>query len=204
MPRSAILGAVARTTFDAAYYRRFYESPQTRVASGDDFGRLARYVAAYLAYLEQPVERVLDLGCGTGTWQGLVQSYFGGATYTGVEVSPYLCRRYGWIEGSADTYEADEPFDLVICQGVLQYLNARRARRAIKRMAKLSCGALYLQVLTSEDWRDNVDQTRTDGQVYLRSAQWYRDAREPMFTDCGGGLFLSRESPSVLFALEGR
>jgi len=193
---------VARTRFDAAYYRRFYEQPDTRVQSDRDLEKLGAFVASYLAYLDQPVQRVLDLGCGTGGWQRVVRRHFGKATYTGVEVSTYLCKKHGWIQGSADTFESDEPFDLVICQGVLQYLDAKKARRAIRRLAKLSCGAVYLQILTREDWAQNVDQERTDGQVYLRRANWYRARLREVFTDCGGGVFLSERSPSVLFALE--
>ena len=43
---------------------------------------------------------------------------------------------------------------------------------------------------------------RTDGDVYLRPAIWYRRELRPRFRPAGGGIFLRPESPAVLYELE--
>lgn len=188
--------------FDADYYARFYGSADTRVASQAETDRLVAFVAAYLRYLELPVHRALDMGCGIGLWRAPLERAFPEATYTGVEVSAHLCERYGWQHGSADRYRGRGRFDLVICQGVLQYLDADAAEAAIKNLARLCRGALYLEVLTREDWNDNVDQERTDGDVHKRLASWYRQRLAKDFIAIGGGIYLSRGAPVTLYALE--
>ena len=68
-----------------------------------------------------------------------VREFFPHARYVGLETSEYLCRRYGWVrEGIADHAPA-EPFDLVICHDVLQYVeDDRAASRAIRNLGKLA------------------------------------------------------------------
>jgi hypothetical protein len=99
-------------------------------------------------------------------------------------------------------YAASEPADLVVCHGVLQYLDARSARRAIANLARLTGGALFLEALTAEDWEHNCDRSLTDGDVFLRPAAWYRRELARRFTNCGGGVFLAASSPAVLYELE--
>jgi SAM-dependent methyltransferase len=190
------------TRFDKAYFDRYYGNPRTRVASRRETLRLGRFVCSYLKFLDQPVARVVDLGCGLGWWREAIERHFPRATYIGVEVSPYLCREHGWQRGSVIDWTADEPFDLVICQGVLQYLDAAGARTAIANLATLCAGALYLEALTREDWERNCDRATTDGNTHLRPAAWYRAELRTRFTSCGGGVFLARGSPAVLFELE--
>jgi hypothetical protein len=191
-----------RFVFDQAYYERHYRDRRTRVGSLGAILRLGDFVAAYLRYLEQPVATVIDFGCGLGLWQRAVRRHFPAARYTGVEVSRYLCRRYGWTRGSVVDWVAETPADLVICHGVLQYLDAADARRAVRNLARNCQGALFLEALTREDWDHNCDRERTDGDVYLRPASWYRRELRWRFRSAGGGVFLSPESPAVLYELE--
>lgn len=187
--------------FDEAYYRRHYEDPETRVYDADAIARTGEFVRAYLEHLDVSVERVLDLGCGLGLWRPVVESCFPDAEYEGVEVSEYLCDRFGWTRGSIADFKAP-PADLVICQGVLQYLDAKDAARALKNLGRLCQGALYLEVLTAADWEHNVSQLRTDGDVYLREGQWYLDRLRPSFINAGGGVFVHRDAGAVLYELE--
>lgn len=191
-----------KSSFDARYYRRYYESPRTRVADAESCASLAGFVFAYLDYLQVPVNRVLDIGCGVGLWRAEVLRRHPKAQYVGVEKSDYACRKYGWEKGSLTDYEPDEPFDLVICQGVFQYLDDAEAQAAIRRLPRLTRSALYLEILTLGDWERNCNQELTDGQVHLRSISWYRRRLRRRFLECGGGLFLNRERPPVLFELE--
>ena len=191
-----------RRIFDQAYYDRFYRREKTRVQSDDEFRRLFDFVVAYLAHLEIDVSRVLDLGCGLGTWKTLLEAAICGVDYTGVEVSEYLAMEYGWELGSVVDYQAAEPFDLVICQGVLQYLDDDEADRAIVNLSRLTSAALFLEVLTREDWDYNCDQSATDGDCYKRPARWYRDRLLDSFTNCGGGLYLARDYEHYSYELD--
>jgi SAM-dependent methyltransferase len=190
------------SSFDKAYYDRFYRDRATRVTTPARARALADFVCAYLRHLGVPVRDVLDLGCGLGAWRGAVERHHPRAKYTGVEVSAYLCRRYGWTPGSVVDYAPARPADLVICQGVLQYLPDPDARRAVENLGRATRGGLYLEVLTREDWARNCDRSTTDGDVNLRPAAWYRRLLRPRFVNCGGGVFLHRSSPMVLFELE--
>jgi trans-aconitate methyltransferase len=150
-----------------------------------------------------PVLRVLDVGCGIGLWRDVVARHFPQAQFHGVEVSAYLCERFGWERGSVLDYRASAPFDLVICQGVLPYLNAADAQAAMRNLARLSQGALYVEAVTREDWeQDIVDQTLTDTRQYRHRAQLYRRTLAEGFTEIGGGLWLSHRAEVPLFALE--
>ena len=189
--------------FDKRYYDRFYRDARTRVASQRDVAVLGAFVCAYLAHLHQPVRRVLDAGCGLGHWRNVIARHLPRASYHGIEISEYLCRELGWTRASIADYRPRGRFDLVVCQGVLQYLTDREAEAAIENLARLCRGALYLEVLTAEDWRDNCDRRATDGRVNLRSSNWYRRRLARAFRACGGGLFLHRDSGAVLYALEG-
>lgn len=192
--------------FDADYYRKFYEDPRSRVSDEAAVGKLATFVAAYLQYLDIPVGSILDLGCGMGHWRTAAARLWPDATYQGVEYSRHLCERFGWQHGSAADYAPKgrrRTFDLVVCQGVLQYLDDRDAAQAIANFGALSRGALYLEALTARDWAENVDRTVTDGDVHLRSGDWYRKRLATKFQDCGGGVFAARRAGVTLFELEG-
>ena len=189
-------------SFDEAYYQKFYRDRRTRVADRATCALLANFVFSYLDYLRLPVERVLDVGCGTGLWRREVRQRYPDAVYVGVERSEYACRKYGWEQGSVIDYRPAEDFDLVICQGVFQYLDDAEAEAALDNLPRLASNALYLEILTAEDWERNCNREVTDGQVHLRSVTWYRKRLRRHFRNCGGGLFLGKGSPAVLYELE--
>jgi 2-polyprenyl-3-methyl-5-hydroxy-6-metoxy-1,4-benzoquinol methylase len=192
-----------KASFDRAYYARFYENPKTRVTDRGQVERLAGFVAGYLQYLGLGVRRVLDLGCGMGLWREPLARAFPEARYQGVELSTYLCERFGWTQGSVVDFAAKQPSDLVVCQGVLPYLGAAEARRAIANLANLCRGALYLEAVTTDDFRAGViDRGRTDAGMQLRSRAFYLRALAPHFVPVGGGVFVARAAQVPLYALE--
>ena len=191
------------TTFDEAYYQRFYFDKKTSVVDPAHVDRLGAFVGAYLQYLRVPVRRVLDVGCGIGLWKGLIARHFPEASYQGVEISDYLCQRYGWQQGSVVDYAASEPFDLVICQGVLPYLSPPDLRRALANLGRLSRGALYVEAVSREDYeQDIIDEDLTDARLFRHRAELYRRGLAEHALELGGGVWLSRQAQVPLFALE--
>jgi len=189
--------------FDEAYYQRYYFDKKTRVVDPGHLERLGTFVCSYLKYLRVPVRRVLDLGCGIGLWREIVARHFPDASFHGVEYSEYLCARYGWERGSVVDYRSEQPYDLVICQGVLPYLSAADLKRALHNLGMLCRGALYLEAVTREDYeRDIIDDTLTDPRLFRHRAQLYRRGLLEGFTELGGGVWLSRQAEVPLFELE--
>src|SRR5690606_22560346 len=115
-----------------------YYDPETRVVGPEEIGRLAAFALAYLAHLGVEVRSVLDVGCGVGLWRDALAELAPEATYRGVEVSEYLCGRYGWRQASITELDDEPPADLVICQGVLQYLRASEAQQAMRALSRLT------------------------------------------------------------------
>ena len=198
--------SASATTFDEAYYQRFYFDKKTSVADPAHIERLGTFVCSYLQYLRVPVRRVLDVGCGVGLWQGIVARHFPQAAYHGVELSAYLCERFGWEQGSVVDYRAPAgaaPFDLVICQGVLPYLSPPDLKAALYNLGRLSRGALYIEAVSREDYeRDIIDEDITDNRVFRHRADLYRRGLQEGAIELGGGVWLSRKAEVPLFALE--
>ena len=189
--------------FDEAYYERYYFDKKTSVVDPQHMERLGSFVCSYLKYLRVPVRRVLDVGCGIGLWRDIIARHFPQATFHGVEYSAYLCERFGWERGSVVDYRAEEPFDFVICRGVLPYLSAADLKRALHNFASLSQGALYIEAVSHEDWeRDILDETLTDPRLFRHRAELYRRGLSQGFTELGGGIWLQRDAEVPLFELE--
>ena len=189
-------------TFGPEYYRRFYYDARTAVATRAEMRARARLIAAFVAHVDLPVRRILEAGCGTGVLRRELMKLLPRAQYVALESSEYLCRRYGWRRGRIEDYRARAPFDLVICYDVLQYLDDARAARALANFARLTRGALYFSALTRGDFERNCDRRRTDADVHLRSATWYRKRLERRFREAGLGLWLRRGAPLTLWELE--
>ncbi|MFM2287975.1 MAG: hypothetical protein RL684_1118 [Pseudomonadota bacterium] len=194
--------ALDSSTFDAAYYRRFYLDQTTSVTSRAEVKARAELIAACTAYVDLPVTRILDAGCGLGLMKPHLLRRFKGADYVGLETSEYLCRKFGWRHGTLETMPTRERFELVICYDVMQYLDERAARSAIAKLARVCRGVLYFGALTSGDWRYRCDQKRTDRIPGLRPASWYRRELARQFQPLGCGMWLRRGAPATFWDLD--
>jgi SAM-dependent methyltransferase len=188
--------------FDRAYYQRFYVNRHTRVISSSESALRGRFVASFLQQLEVPVAKILDMGCGLGGMKRPLLKIFPQASYRGVEISEYACKRYGWTQSSIQDFRTRERFDLVVCMDVVQYLDDRAAASAITQLAQWCRGVLYFFVPTREDWSDNVDHTVTDTRVFVRSAQWYQQRLRRHFVHLGNGFLARRNLPLHQWALQ--
>ncbi len=187
--------------FDKKYYQKYYHNPKTRVNSQKSILTLGAFVASYIKFLDGDINKVLDLGCGVGHWKKVTSRQWKKASYVGVEYSSYLCEKYGWKQASIAEFKSRHKFDLIICQGVLQYLSDKEASKALKNIHSLSRAFLYLECLTKRDWEKNCDVKQSDGKVFLRSENWYRN-RLKNFLSLGGGLFVNKKYPLNFFDLE--
>jgi len=188
--------------FDRAYYRRYYGDPRSRVTSRAEMDARGRLIGACARYLDLPVRRMLDAGCGVGLLRAPLRRALPRAAYTGIEVSDYLCRRYGWLCASIESHRPAEPYDLVVCYDVLQYLGDRQAASALANLARLTRGLLYFSALTQADWDENCDQSRTDADVRLRGGDWYRARLGRHFREIGAGFWLRKGLALPLWEME--
>jgi SAM-dependent methyltransferase len=192
-----------RKDFDRAFFKRYYDDASTSVISEDDVFHRACFVIAYLSHLRVPVRRVLDAGCGTGLWQRALGGIDHSIEYTGVDPSEYLARKHGWIQSSVAGFKSRRKFDLVVCQDVMQYMSNDEAERSIGSIAALCRGALYFDVPTRDDVDDGyLDMRKTDRDIHVRSAAWYRRRLTKHFVNAGGGVFVSSRSRAIVLALE--
>jgi predicted TPR repeat methyltransferase len=162
----------------------------------------AAVMLAVMRQAQVPVRRILDAGCGVGLLRRPLGALAPRARYTGLEASDYLCRRYGWTQGSVVDHRARTPYDLVICYDVLQYLDDRAASCALANLATLTRAGLYFSALTREDWRTNCDRGRTDRDVHLRTGAWYIRRLQRRFRYLGMGVWLRRDVSAMLWELE--
>jgi SAM-dependent methyltransferase len=189
-------------SFDRHYYRRYYGDSRTRVTDAVEVTRRAALIGAALKHFDLRIRSILDVGCGVGLMRQPLLAQFPRARYVGVESSAYLCARHGWTRGSVIDLEVPSPADLTICYDVAQYLDARDATRGLESLARATRMVLYFSALTAEDWRENCDRSRTDGDVHLRDGDWYRRRLARRFAPIGLGLWLKRGYEIVRWELE--
>jgi 2-polyprenyl-3-methyl-5-hydroxy-6-metoxy-1,4-benzoquinol methylase len=188
--------------FNAAYFRKFYSNAATRVVSAAEMYSRAALIAGALRQCQIPVRSILDAGCGIGLLRKPFTALLPRARYEGLEASEYLCGRFGWIQGSIIDFAPRKAFDLVVCYDVLQYLSDAQAVRAIHNLSKLTRAALYVSALTTEDWRENCDRSRTDRAVHLRSGAWYRRRLNKSFRYIGFGIWVRKNVTAILWEME--
>jgi hypothetical protein len=188
--------------FGAAYFDRFYETEDTRVYGAKEIGRLARGVTGMLAWFGGDLTSVIDVGAGSGLWRDWFAKHKPRVHYRSTDASPYACERYGHELRDISAWHARERFDLVVCQGVLQYLTDDAAERAIGNIAAMCDGFLYLEVVTARDLREACDTTRTDVAVHARTGAWYRSRLRKHFTMLGCGLYYKHGGGLVFYELE--
>jgi len=187
--------------FDAAYYRRHYRGA-ARVHSAREVAHLCRAVDGYAAWLGLRLRRILDVGAGPGLWRDWFRRHRPEARYRSVDVSRYACDRYRHEQRDIARWRPPGRYDLVVCQGVLPYLTAGEAERAIAHLGAACRGLLYLEALTRRDLEEVADRARTDAAIHARSGAWYRARLRPFFRQVGAGLWASRPSPVGFWELE--
>lgn len=186
--------------FGAEYYQRFYG--RGGVHDRRRIAHLASGVLGLCSWWGVRPRSVLDIGAGPGLWRNYFRDNHPSIRVTSTDVSDYACRTYGHLQRDIATWRPPRPFDLVVCHGVLQYLDDDQARAAIDNIAHGTRHVLYLEVPTSHDFATIVDSSATDMDVHRRSGAWYREQLSRLFVQAGAGLWV-RHGSVILYELEG-
>ncbi len=189
-------------SFDAAYYRRYYQDPKTRIYDRARHAHLIEGVMGLLSWFGWPVQSVLDVGAGVGWWKDWLKKHRKDVRYLGTELEASTCRRYGHLQADVRELRLDETFDLVICHGVLPYVDDAGLPKAITNLAAACHGFLYLEAITKRDIAGSVDATLTDTRVFHRPASTYRRLLDRHFQQVGAGLWVKRDAGIVFYELE--
>jgi 2-polyprenyl-3-methyl-5-hydroxy-6-metoxy-1,4-benzoquinol methylase len=190
--------------FDRKYYDRFYETKQTRVHGAAEIGRLCTAVTAFLEWWSHPVNTVLDVGAGTGLWRDWFAEHRPKVKYRSTEYSEYACEKYGHEQRDISKWRAKERFDLVVCQGVLPYLDDDACANALENLAAMTGGFLYLEAITKKDIKEVIDDVKTDVKVHGRTGQWYRQRLREHFIEVGAGLWCKKDAGVLFYELEAK
>lgn len=188
--------------FDEAYYHRFYESPQTRVVSPEEHANLASFVVGFARWNRLELKSVLDIGAGIGLWKHWFEKHDKAVSYTGTEVSLAMCKKHGFQQRDIARWRDRKKHDLIICQGVLQYLPDPDVAPAVANIAAMSRGLIYVEVTTRGDLRDRCDKTRTDTDIFVRNGSYYRGILAKHLISVGAGLWWVKDKPPPFYELE--
>lgn len=193
---------VSQARFDRTYFDRFYESRRTRVHGAEQVAALARGITGMLAWWGAPLATVLDVGAGPGLMRDWFRKNLPRVKYTSTDFSAYACEKYGHEQRDIASWRSAKRFDLVICQGVLPYLDDRAASAAIENLAAMTRGFLYLEAITRRDLDEVCDRELTDVAVHERAGRFYRTRLDAHFENVGAGLYHRRGGPARFYELE--
>ena len=188
--------------FDEAYYQRFYEDPNTRVVSPEEHAALAEFVFAFARWNNHEIKSMLDIGAGVGLWQDSLKQLVPDAKYTGTEVSLAMCKKHGFLNRDIARWRDRKKHDLIVCQGVLQYLPDPDVAPAVANIAAMSRGLVYLEITTRGDLRERCDKERTDQDIFIRNGSYYRGILTKHLLPIGAGLWWVKDRPPPFYELE--
>jgi SAM-dependent methyltransferase len=148
---------------------------------------------------------VLDVGCGEANWLAPLRRLRPRIQYTGIDSSEYVVSRFGASRNirlgtidSLDKLRLRKDYDLILCVGMLNYLEPAQLRAGLAHVYELAQGMVYLELFTSAD-RGVFGDTRG---THLRTPTWYRARiREARFIACGLHCYLPdwlREQTSAM------
>ena len=174
--------------------------------SATELARQAAFVLGTAEFvLGRPVRTVLDVGCGEGQWRTVLRKHRPRLEYDGVDPSEYAVARFGarrslqlgGIE-DLDALPLRATYDLVVCCGMLNYLQAPALRRGLAQVARRTGGMAYLELFTRED----AFEGDTDWPA-PRPSRWYRQAMaQAGLVSIGMQCYVTHESRERVSAME--
>ncbi len=193
--------------YDARYFEKWYRDPTNRVRTPAEFNRQVDFVLHLAEWiLERPVARVLDVGCGEGQWGVALRRRRPKLTYVGVDPSSWAVTKHGTRRGVQlgsitdldDVIAKDERFDLVLCVGMLNYLDATTLRTGLRQVARRTAGLAYLELFAKGDaYIGDTDWPSP------KPAAWYKSTLQSAgFVPLGMQCYVTRAESDRLSALE--
>lgn len=126
--------------------------------------------------LGRSVRTVLDVGAGEGNWQPVLRKLRPRVLYDGVDPSAYAIARYGARRGlllggieQLDELPLRKSYDLVVCCGMLNYLDAAQFTGGITQVAARTGGVAYLEIFADGDAFEGDTQWPAP-----KAAGWYQ------------------------------
>jgi trans-aconitate methyltransferase len=190
------------SSFDEAYFKKFYGAGKKSVRSAADVAPQARMVDALCESWGLTLRSMLEVGAGPGFWRAWFSKSRPEVRVLSTDISEYACEKYGHELRDISKWKPARAFDLVICQDVLQYLSDRDAAAAIRNLASATREVLFLELPTHDDLKSVLDREATDFQMNLRPAEWYRRRLRRFFRQVGAGVWVRRGGRVVLYAME--
>jgi SAM-dependent methyltransferase len=192
--------------YDQAYFDKWYRHPRHRVKSPAELARQVAFVLGTAEFvLGRPVRTVLDVGCGEGQWRAALRRHRPRLVYDGVDPSAYAVARYGAARGlqqgglhDLDALPLRDSYDLVVCCGMLNYLEPDTLPAGLVQVARRTGGVAYLELFTSEDaYEGDTDWPSP------RAASWYRRVlRTAGFAAVGMQCYVTADAVARVSALE--
>jgi SAM-dependent methyltransferase len=161
------------------------------LASATRKAHLAVAVAEY--YLDRPIKSVLDIGCGEGQWQPILQTLRPGVRYQGIDPSPYAIERFGkerhLILGSFSDLprlRLAKNYDLIICSDLLYYIPETDLKRGLKTLSQHLKGIAFLEAYSSQEALEGD----TQGMLPRTEEDYQRIFRKAGFKSCGSHCYV--------------
>ena len=166
--------------------------------------RLAQGLEGLASWLlQRPLASALEVGSGPGFLRDWFSRERPRVRFVSTDLSAHACKTYRHRQLDIARAPPRGKFELVICQGVLQYLDDAACARALEHLAACCSALLYLEALTARDVETVCDPSGTDVEVHLRAGRFYRERLEENFMQAGAGLWARRQGPVALYELEG-
>ena len=133
---------------------------------------LPRGLRGLCAYFGAEIESVLEVGAGVGPWRDRFRRYRPSVRYRSTDASAYACERFGHERRDISRWRARGRFDLIVCQGVLPYLDDEACASAALNLAAMARGFLYLEAPTRRDFREVCDDELSDLTMRARPGEF--------------------------------
>ena len=173
--------------FDKAYFEKWYRNRRHRVVTPSMIGRKARLAVAMAEYyLGRPFRNCLDIGCGEGQWQPVLQKLRPGIRYTGVDPSPYAINRFGHRRNLVCGSFGNLPvlarsYDLIISSDSLYYVPENELIAGLEILVPRLAGVAFLEAYAS----DAALVGDTAGMFPRSAADYRRIFRRAGLRSCG-------------------
>ena len=164
--------------YDDAFYKNRNE--ETKYSA-------ERIIDALFKRLYKMPQSMVDVGCGVGTWLGVVHSKYGVETVIGMD-GDYVPRQYlqidkdNFIPCNLEDYQAEKilikngnkKFGLAVSLEVAEHIQRKNARKFVRNLCGLSDVILFSAALAKQGGDGHVNEQRLSYWIKLFAENGYR------------------------------